>query len=271
VAALADLAEKGYTHRDIKPENILVFEENGVIHVKLTDLGYACHLNDKISLRGIFGSPAWCSPELLRKSREIPDNSELGTPADIWGIGLIINVLVRGSVLPFQECLFAIEKMARDGERLQRAIALLVQQTLDIQQDLELTTLLQEIQNNIENDPPLILREELLQLAFDSLPHFELFKQNRTQQKAKLYFLPAVRSDLIILLREELAAMLQLSRLAEKVWPKLSKTLPASPRTIAALEDLSKAMVQDTPDARITIARALKEVEAFRSDTPVSR
>lgn len=47
VRALHELADHGITHRDIKPENILVFIKDGIIHVKLSDLGFACSLKIK--------------------------------------------------------------------------------------------------------------------------------------------------------------------------------------------------------------------------------
>ncbi|XP_051188175.1 serine/threonine-protein kinase PEPKR2 [Lolium perenne] len=82
--------EMGVVHRDIKPENILL-TKNG--KMKLADFGLAARVTNGQKLSGVAGSPAYVAPEVLSGS--------YSEKVDIWGAGVLLHVLLLGS-LPFQ-------------------------------------------------------------------------------------------------------------------------------------------------------------------------
>ncbi|KQJ90577.1 serine/threonine-protein kinase PEPKR2 [Brachypodium distachyon] len=82
--------EMGVIHRDIKPENILLTKTG---KMKLADFGLAARVTNGQKLSGIAGSPAYVAPEVLSGS--------YSEKVDIWGAGVLLHVLLLGS-LPFQ-------------------------------------------------------------------------------------------------------------------------------------------------------------------------
>ncbi|KAF0913297.1 hypothetical protein E2562_021948 [Oryza meyeriana var. granulata] len=82
--------EMGVVHRDIKPENILLTKAG---KIKLADFGLAARVADGQKLSGIAGSPAYVAPEVL--------SGCYSEKVDIWGAGVLLHVLLHGS-LPFQ-------------------------------------------------------------------------------------------------------------------------------------------------------------------------
>ncbi|VAI18502.1 unnamed protein product [Triticum turgidum subsp. durum] len=104
--------EMGVIHRDIKPENILLTKTG---KMKLADFGLAARVTNGVfshelvacgafigkflldiqgqKLSGVAGSPAYVAPEVLSGS--------YSEKVDIWGAGVLLHVLLLGS-LPFQ-------------------------------------------------------------------------------------------------------------------------------------------------------------------------
>ena len=98
--ALAYLHAKGIAHRDIKPENILIGDDGSVL---LTDFGFATEFTspDPDDPEGTTRIPRWLStpcgsapyvaPEVLsRKYR--------GPPADVWSLGIVLFVMLTGTI-----------------------------------------------------------------------------------------------------------------------------------------------------------------------------
>ncbi len=77
-------------HRDIKPENILIDDEG---FVKIIDFGFSA--NSRIMLSNYCGTPAYMSPEIVKKQPYI------GAKADIWALGVMLFLMSVGT-LPFR-------------------------------------------------------------------------------------------------------------------------------------------------------------------------
>ncbi|CAL5081845.1 unnamed protein product [Urochloa decumbens] len=90
MAVLKYCHEMGVVHRDIKPENILLTKTG---KMKLADFGLAARVTNGQKLSGVAGSPAYVAPEVLSGS--------YSEKVDIWGAGVLLHVLLLGS-LPFQ-------------------------------------------------------------------------------------------------------------------------------------------------------------------------
>ncbi len=94
-SALSHTHRKGVVHLDLKPSNILLDEENNAY---LADFGIAKKLvgkPDATQDEGLFGSPAYMSPEQIRGETVTPQ-------ADIYSLGvLLFEVLTRQ--MPFDE------------------------------------------------------------------------------------------------------------------------------------------------------------------------
>ncbi|CAH8438189.1 unnamed protein product [Heterobilharzia americana] len=94
VTAIAYCHKLRVVHRDLKPENVVFFEKLGL--VKLTDFGFSNRFIPGTHLDTACGSLAYSAPEiLLGDSYDAPK-------VDIWSLGVILYMLVSGS-LPFQE------------------------------------------------------------------------------------------------------------------------------------------------------------------------
>ncbi|KAI0564759.1 hypothetical protein FGB62_24g143 [Gracilaria domingensis] len=94
-SGVAYLHANDIIHRDLKPDNILVSAE-GI--VKIADFGLARRIDsmgaDEYCLSSILGTPAYCSPEVVSRSK-------YGKPVDIFGCGVLLYVALSGS-LPFR-------------------------------------------------------------------------------------------------------------------------------------------------------------------------
>ena len=115
-------------HRDLKAENLLLDHDG---NIKLADFGFSNYFSAGQTLRTWCGSPPYAAPELF-EGREYD-----GPKADIWSLGVILYVLVSGS-LPFDgatlqdlrvrimSCQYRIPfYLSRDCEHLLRGLLVL--------------------------------------------------------------------------------------------------------------------------------------------------
>ncbi|XVF38325.1 hypothetical protein REPUB_Repub20aG0091700 [Reevesia pubescens] len=95
VSALNFCHKNGVAHRDLKPQNLLL-DQNG--NLKISDFGLSAlpeQLNDGL-LHTACGTPAYTAPEVVRRK------GYDGSKADAWSCGVILFVLLAGS-LPFDD------------------------------------------------------------------------------------------------------------------------------------------------------------------------
>ncbi|XBH55155.1 CBL-interacting protein kinase 6 [Aegilops tauschii subsp. strangulata] len=87
---------RGVYHRDLKPENLLLDEAG---NLKVVDFGLSAladHARADGLLHTLCGTPGYAAPEVLR------DKGYDGAKADLWSCGVILYVLLAGS-LPFPD------------------------------------------------------------------------------------------------------------------------------------------------------------------------
>jgi serine/threonine-protein kinase len=99
--ALAEAHRKGIIHRDVKPENIFVIDAGGERdYVKVLDFGIAKVADvrggeEPLTQTGVLtGTPATMSPEAITAS-------EIGPPADVYGLGAVLYFMLAGR-FPFE-------------------------------------------------------------------------------------------------------------------------------------------------------------------------
>lgn len=91
VSAVSYCHSRNIVHRDLKAENLLL-DEN--MNIKLADFGFSNHFVPGEMLSTWCGSPPYAAPELF-EGRQYD-----GPKADIWSLGVVLYVLVCGT-LPF--------------------------------------------------------------------------------------------------------------------------------------------------------------------------
>lgn len=92
LSAVEYLHNHNIVHRDLKAENLLLSDDYRTI--KIADFGFANYFTRDRLLSTWCGSPPYAAPELFKGLNYV------GPPVDIWSLGVILYVLVCGS-LPF--------------------------------------------------------------------------------------------------------------------------------------------------------------------------
>ena len=105
LCALLDLQIQGIAHRDIKTENILLWTspEGKITNVKLTDLGLAVKVCDYEALKTPVGNYGILAPEILNSMIFNQKMPPIGTPTDIWSLGLVLHLLHDSHPLLLQQ------------------------------------------------------------------------------------------------------------------------------------------------------------------------
>ncbi|XP_015602681.1 serine/threonine-protein kinase NIM1 isoform X2 [Cephus cinctus] len=99
----------GFVHRDIKAENVF-YAGPGL--VKLGDFGFSTRLTEgpEQMLETFCGSPPYAAPELFR------DESYLGPYVDIWALGVLLYLVVTGT-MPFRaRTVLGLKTLILDGK-----------------------------------------------------------------------------------------------------------------------------------------------------------
>eukprot|EP01119_Soliformovum_irregulare_P013638 TRINITY_DN3659_c0_g1_i1.p1 TRINITY_DN3659_c0_g1~~TRINITY_DN3659_c0_g1_i1.p1 ORF type:complete len:775 (+),score=171.00 TRINITY_DN3659_c0_g1_i1:55-2379(+) len=91
-SALQYVHDSGWLHLDIKPENVLITRDG---KVKLTDFGSVRRLKDGTceASSDPVGTAEYLSPEIVNRQH-------MGTPADVWALGILLYQILEGKV-PF--------------------------------------------------------------------------------------------------------------------------------------------------------------------------
>lgn len=92
LSAIEYLHDHNVVHRDLKAENLLLTDEFRTI--KIADFGFANYYKPDDLLSTWCGSPPYAAPELFKGLEYV------GPPVDIWSMGVVLYVMVCGS-LPF--------------------------------------------------------------------------------------------------------------------------------------------------------------------------
>eukprot|EP01065_Artemidia_motanka_P050609 TRINITY_DN86_c0_g1_i2.p1 TRINITY_DN86_c0_g1~~TRINITY_DN86_c0_g1_i2.p1 ORF type:complete len:377 (+),score=151.54 TRINITY_DN86_c0_g1_i2:68-1132(+) len=127
LTAVDGMHSKGIAHRDIKVENLLVRETAaGFLQVAVSDFGSA-HKFDLDNPRdsGLSVSGMWTAPELMPPIIARRQSSRIGfrqvTAPDLWGIGMVLHLLLTGSLPLPRHCLKKPRTLA-EWDSLHRAV-----------------------------------------------------------------------------------------------------------------------------------------------------
>ncbi|KAG6485071.1 CBL-interacting protein kinase 1-like [Zingiber officinale] len=118
IDAVSYCHDKGVYHRDLKPENVLVDAKG---NVKVSDFGLSAlpqHLANDGLLHTTCGSPNYIAPEILS------NRGYDGARSDIWSCGVILYVILTGS-LPFDDRNLAVlyQKIVRGDTKFPKCLS----------------------------------------------------------------------------------------------------------------------------------------------------
>jgi serine/threonine protein kinase len=91
-SVLIYLKELKVLHRDLKLENFLLKDTDDLSNIKLIDFGLSRNISSNFK-QSISGTPYYVAPETLLQQASIK--------SDIWSLGVILYVLLSGTV-PFK-------------------------------------------------------------------------------------------------------------------------------------------------------------------------
>jgi len=91
--AIKYLHSLGIVHRDLKPENILCLDEKDDTKIVISDFGLSKFATPEAQMTAPCGTLCYVAPEVL-------DKKGYGSGVDLWSLGCIMHLLLRGT-LPF--------------------------------------------------------------------------------------------------------------------------------------------------------------------------
>lgn len=96
---LAFLHGKNIIHRDVKAANIFLTKENGRLHAKFADFGYALDLSRQDNTYRLNGSIGYMSPFLWVSQPSSYSNmyQKFGKHADVWALGIVVYQMFFGN------------------------------------------------------------------------------------------------------------------------------------------------------------------------------
>jgi len=77
----------GICHRDLKMDNVLITDTG---KVKIIDFGFSISCDKETKLVISCGTPAFMSPEIIRKQ------PYSGFNADVWALGILLYIMLTG-------------------------------------------------------------------------------------------------------------------------------------------------------------------------------
>mmetsp|Transcript_7562 Transcript_7562/g.9837 ORF Transcript_7562/g.9837 Transcript_7562/m.9837 type:complete len:704 (-) Transcript_7562:196-2307(-) len=101
LVAVQYLHSEGICHRDLKPENILMVSKESDIEIKITDFGLAKKAARE-GLKTFCGTPQYFAPEVLKRRNTVMGTGRYGMEADMWSLGVILYILLSGT-MPFND------------------------------------------------------------------------------------------------------------------------------------------------------------------------
>jgi len=100
--------QRGIIHRDLKPDNILLnSDKEGVLDVRVADLGLACKASVDEVLEHKCGTPSYIAPEVLAKTG-------YSFKSDLFSLGSIMFNLVTGRFLFYADSLTEMLRLNKE-------------------------------------------------------------------------------------------------------------------------------------------------------------
>lgn len=91
LSILAHLERKKIVHRDLKPQNVLLWSLEDASDVCLIDYGFACKVEDCMSMFPRAGTKGYIAPEIAK-------GEAYGCKADVYSAGIILYLMLCGDI-----------------------------------------------------------------------------------------------------------------------------------------------------------------------------